>query len=258
MNSRQQLIEQIRQQSVQARAQALKEAAQRQFSNAPVAGAAASGGGRRPSCLPIGGVMATFIIPDPPYDNPLALLFAESGQEGGRPRYIAETIVLEPGLGSFGITITWDVAESKWYVKFIGGYDIARASDLFSNEWEMLTEIFPPLSTTTQGSNFLCEWRYCFTTQEVGLSLKSSPFANWFDGAPLSEFPNAFFTGDGGGIFWSDEDSSWIGDFGEFVLLGGTRDALPIGTFNISEELVFTIEAGYCDSQPPLPPLPPL
>ena len=256
MNGRQQLIEQIRQQSVQARAQALKEAAQRQFSNAPVAGAAASGGGRRPSCLPIGGVMATFIIPGPPYDNPLVLLFAESGQEGGRPRYIAETLVLEPGLGSFGFTITWDVAESKWYVKFIGGPDLARASDLFSNEWEMLTGVFPPLSTTTQGSNFLCEWRYCFTLQEVGFSFKSSPFANWFDGAPLSEFPDAFIALEIGSIFWSDKDSSWVGEFGEFVLLGGTRDALPIGTFNISEELVFTIEAGYCDSQPPLPPLP--
>ena len=47
MNQRQQLIEQIRQQSIQARAKALREAAQNQFSNTAVAGAAggASGGG---------------------------------------------------------------------------------------------------------------------------------------------------------------------------------------------------------------------
>jgi hypothetical protein len=48
MNQRQRLLEQIRQQSIQKRAQALKEAAQRQASNAPIAaaaGAAAGGGG---------------------------------------------------------------------------------------------------------------------------------------------------------------------------------------------------------------------
>jgi hypothetical protein len=256
MNERQQLVEQIRQQSVQARAQALKEAAQRQFSNAPVAGAAASGGGRRPSCLPIGGVTVTTTIPDFPYNTTLVLLFAESGQEGGRPRYVSEILVLDPDPASFAFTITWDVAESKWYLKTTDGSDIASAPDLFSTEWEMLSEFFPPISNTTQGRDFLCEWRYCFTEQEVGFSAKGSPTACWFGGAPLSGFPNAFQSLDGGGIFWSDEDSSWIGGFGlDFVLLGGTREAPPIGTFNISEELVLTIEAGYCDSQPPLPPL---
>jgi len=48
MNQRQQLIEQIRQQSIQKRAQALREAAQKQASNAPIAaaaGASSSGGG---------------------------------------------------------------------------------------------------------------------------------------------------------------------------------------------------------------------
>ena len=256
MNSRQQLIEQIRQQSIQARAQALREAAQRQVSNAPVAGAAASGGGRRPSCFPIGGVMVTTISPDLPYNTTLILLFAESGQEGGRPRYVAEALVLDPELVSFAYTITWDVAESKWYLKSSGDLDLASAPDLFSTEWEMLSEYFPPISNTTQGSNFLCEWRYCFTAQEVGLSAKGSPAVSWLGGAPLSGFPNSFVQFDGGGIFWSDEDSSWINAYGlDFVVLGGTRDAPPAGTFNISEELVVTIEAGYCDSQPPLPPL---
>lgn len=257
MNGRQQLIEQIRQQSIEKRAQALREAAQRQVSNSPVAGAAASGGGRRPSCLPIGGVMVTAIVPEFPYNITLVLLFAESGQEGGRPRYVAETLVLDPELVSFAYTITWDVAESKWYLKYSGDLDLASAPDLFSTEWEMLSESFPPISNTSQGSNFLCEWRYCFTVQEVGFSAKSSPFAVWFGGAPLSGFPNAFQTLDGGGIFWSDEDSSWIDafDYIDFVGIGGTRETSPVGTFNINEELVVTIEAGYCDSQPPLPPL---
>jgi len=48
MNGRQQLVEQIRQQSIQARAQALREAAKNQANNSPIAAAAgaASGGGR--------------------------------------------------------------------------------------------------------------------------------------------------------------------------------------------------------------------
>ena len=40
MNQRQQLLEQIRQQSIQKRAQVLKEAAQRQANNVPIAVAA--------------------------------------------------------------------------------------------------------------------------------------------------------------------------------------------------------------------------
>ena len=48
MNQRQRLLEQIRQQSIQKRAQALREAAQKQANNAPIAaaaGASSSGGG---------------------------------------------------------------------------------------------------------------------------------------------------------------------------------------------------------------------
>ena len=53
MNSRQQLIEQIRQQSIQKRAQALREAAQRQGNNAPIAAAgASSSGGGQPAVTP--------------------------------------------------------------------------------------------------------------------------------------------------------------------------------------------------------------
>ena len=58
MNQRQQLIEQIRQQSIQARAQALREAARNQANNAPIAGAVLGGGRRAETqCLPLGGVI---------------------------------------------------------------------------------------------------------------------------------------------------------------------------------------------------------
>jgi len=57
MNQRQRLLEQIRQQSIQKRAQALREAAQKQASNAPIAAAAgASSGG--------GGGARTFSYPE--------------------------------------------------------------------------------------------------------------------------------------------------------------------------------------------------
>ena len=56
MNQRQRLLEQIRQQSIQKRAQALREAAQKQASNAPIAAAAGSssggGGGARTFSYP--------------------------------------------------------------------------------------------------------------------------------------------------------------------------------------------------------------
>jgi surface protein len=76
MNQRQQLIEQIRQQSIEKRAQALREAARNQASNAPIAAAgASSSGGGRPAVTPslpgfifrvdtiLGDGMPTFEIP---------------------------------------------------------------------------------------------------------------------------------------------------------------------------------------------------
>ncbi len=76
MNGRQQLIEQIRQQSIEKRAQALREAARNQASNAPIAAAgASSSGGGRPAVTPplpgfifrvdtiLGDGMPTFEIP---------------------------------------------------------------------------------------------------------------------------------------------------------------------------------------------------
>jgi surface protein len=57
MNQRQQLIEQIRQQSIEKRAHALREAARNQASNAPIAaaGASSSGGGRPVVTPPVPG-----------------------------------------------------------------------------------------------------------------------------------------------------------------------------------------------------------
>jgi hypothetical protein len=68
MNQRQRLLEQIRQQSIQKRAQALREAAQRQANNAPIAAAAgaSSGGGRR-GCTERDGI--TIAWRNPEYDG---------------------------------------------------------------------------------------------------------------------------------------------------------------------------------------------
>jgi len=53
MNQRQRLLEQIRQQSIQKRAQALREAAQRQTMNVPIGGAVGSGGGGTSFSVPV-------------------------------------------------------------------------------------------------------------------------------------------------------------------------------------------------------------
>ena len=90
MNQRQQLIEQIRQQSVQARAQALREAAKNQANNSPIAAAAgaASGGGRRAEtqCLPLGGVMISVDFGDGTYSRNV---LTESGTLNEQPQYLA-------------------------------------------------------------------------------------------------------------------------------------------------------------------------
>jgi len=69
MNQRQRLLEQIRQQSIQKRAQALREAAQRQASNAPIvaaaaAGASSGGGGGQRGCTERDGLTFLASVPN--------------------------------------------------------------------------------------------------------------------------------------------------------------------------------------------------
>jgi len=91
MNERQRLVEHIRQQSIQKRAQALREAARNQANNAPIAaaGASSSGGGRRPT-------------PIPPVDRPF-IIRVDSTLGNGLDSFVLKT----NSSYSYNYDVTW-------------------------------------------------------------------------------------------------------------------------------------------------------
>ncbi len=262
MNGRQQLIEQIRQQSIEKRAQALREAAQRQFSNAPIAGASSSGGGRRAEtqCLPLGGVMVSFI--DPNTEAYVRYFLTESGTLNGQPQYLA--LVSSEGNGQFFVRISW--TGSEWalgQVFAIDGtidveQDFAFSPTLLSSAWSSEGSV---TFATSPGEEFDCSWRHCFAVSGDLFAGTYSLAATWLD-IPLTEAPNAYAPGgEGFNIFWDEPSLGWIiygPDEGDLSLLpGGTREQLPIGQFAIFDDLVLAISSSVCTFAPPIPLPPP-
>jgi surface protein len=261
MNGRQQLIEQIRQQSIEKRAQALREAAQRQFSNAPIAGASSFGGGRKAQCLPLGGVMLSINFGDGAYNN---LFLTESGTLNEQPQYLV--LLGSEGNGQFFVRISW--TGSEWALGQVlaingtidGEQDFAFSPTLLSSAWPNGQDIE---YVTTPGEEFDCSWRHCFAVSGDLFAATLSLAAAWI-GIPLTEAPNAYTSAalgaEGFNIFWDEKSLGWIiegPDEGDLSLLpGGTREQLPIGQFAIFDDLVLAISSGVCTFAPPLPPLP--
>jgi hypothetical protein len=255
MNGRQQLVEQIRQQSIQKRAQALREAARNQANNVPIAGAVGGGGGRRvPSgCLPPGGLMLTFDLID--FEGTFRIFLAEDGVENDRPVYISQVTGKEgTEIFSIGFRARWN--GNLWeLIQFEEGREepyseiAATSPELYADEWNIVSDIIP--FSSSPGEEFLCEWRYCATITEEGYTGINTLLPAWFE-IPLTEFPNGFFfLGKGVQAFWSPEDQSWVSEGNEgFVLLGGTRESLPLGTFQIGDGKTLTISAGVCSISP--------
>jgi surface protein len=260
MNGRQQLIEQIRQQSIEKRAQALREAAQRQFSNAPIAGAA-SGGGRRADtqCLPLGGVMISVDFGNGTYSRNV---LTESGTLNEQPQYLA--LLYSDDKDQTFLRISW--TGSEWaigQVFTINGtidaeFNFALSPTLFSNTWQSEGPI--PF-VTSPGEEFDCSWRHCFAIIGDLIDSTYGLSATWI-GIPLTEAPNAYAPGgEGFSIFWDENDLAWflLDSTGDqiSILPGGTREQLPIGQFAIVDDIVLTISSSVCTFAPPLPPLPP-
>jgi len=126
MNQRQQLIEQIRQQSIHARAKALREAAQNQFSNTAVAGAAggASGGGGGGSRTQYW--IQTLFVPDG-FDNQIYLQSLTMDSSGSvyslsNPNFISATPGLLTRRFANNGSLTWQsLSEVTSYVDNTGG-----------------------------------------------------------------------------------------------------------------------------------------
>lgn len=257
MNQRQQLLEQIRRESIQKRAQALREAAQRQAFNAPIAaaGATGSGSGGRGGCLPAGGVMLTFDGSIFDIEGSFRVFLAEDGVENDRPVYTSQAIEKDgTEITSFGLRVRWN--GSLWEFIFLQGeggelfsYIAATSPELYTDEWNTVEDIAP--SNSSPGEEFLCEWRYCQTVTGEGY-INVQPFMSAWNEIPLTEFPNIFLPLDGrvDPIFWSPEDQSWVTGFEEPIILGGTREELPIGSFDIGFGRTLTISAGVCSISP--------
>jgi len=261
MNGRQQLIEQIRQQSIEKRAQALREAAQRQFSNAPIAGASSSGGRRpvEPGCLPLGGVMLSADF----FGAYIKIFLTESGTLNEQPQYLALFYSEDPD--QTFLRISWTGSEWALGQVFISDgdyneFDFAFSPTLFSIAWQSEG---PLPFVTSPGEEFDCSWRHCFVTNGGGGAFTIGLSPAWID-VPLTEAPNAYISveDEGTNIFWDEKDLVWIiegPDEGQLSLLpGGTREQLPIGQFAIFDDLVLTISSGVCTFTPPVPPPPPV
>jgi surface protein len=261
MNQRQQLIEQIRQQSIQARAQALREAARNQANNAPIAGAVLGGGRRAETqCLPLGGVIlgADF------FGAYTKTFLSESGTLNEQPQYLA--LLGSEGNGQLFARIRW--TGSEWALSQVfaidgtidSEQDFAFSPTLFSSAWQSIavTEF-----VTTPGEEFDCSWRHCFAVSGDLFAGTYSLAASWID-IPLTEAPNAYITiggFEGFNIFWDEKSLGWIiegPDEGDLSLLpGGTREQLPIGQFAIFDDLVLAISSSVCTFAPPIPLPPP-
>lgn len=267
MEDRQTILEKLRQQSLYARAQVLSEQARNRSSLAPIvpSAAGAAGGGSNDGCRPLGGLTLTLGSNDGPMDSIGKIFLSEIGTENGKTLYLAYSSGNERG-SEYGnwFKVAWDSDTNLWKFSTIysqdgetGGSLLATSSTLYNNTWTMVDERFPPIGSSS-GIEFNCNWRYCATVSGDGFSFTSSVGAYWLD-IPLTEQPNAYSLGEGDLIFWSTEDSSWVID--RTILIGGTRDALPIGSFDISGDTL-TINSGICTVEPaptpePTPPRPP-
>jgi hypothetical protein len=270
MNQRQQLIEQIRQQSIEKRAQALREAARNQANNAPIAaaGASSSGGGRRAEvqCLPLGGLSVSFIV-DP---GGLPKFFLpETGTLNGKTLYQNVSYSdegKEYGAFRFIFQASWN--GSLWELAFIikegdtvvNTELLATSPDIYSPDWNIIGEFELANVSSEPGETFDCSLRYCFTISQPGFIGTSTPLAFW-QGVPAVGFPIVFsplFEGES--VFWDDLESSWLtlvflNEGEQIVSLGGTREQLPIGQFDLGNGIFLAISSGICSSTPP--PTPP-
>ena len=239
MNERRKIVEQIRQQSYNARGNALKEKAKNSFANAPIVAHGASGGGGGSLCnTKTNGI--TMNVKSLSGD---IYLFTYVYDPQGDPEDFIEAYI---GIGS-QTAIFFDNTLEIWYFVFFGDvFEILGYSeDLISTNW-ILEEGANLISIESVcGTAIRNQYPYyCFefTEGKESFSLGGTPF--WSDtvgGTPAGwNVGPVIFTWDGSG--WSFYEP----EFGNVPIPGGTADALPIGTIEVAPGTTLTISEGNC------------
>jgi hypothetical protein len=218
------------------------------------AGAVGSG---RSGCYPPGGVLLK-VTPEiePGFFIYQDFFLAQSGSRNGRPSYEWPIIFTEDGLtGKILIKVSWN--GSLWELiqeeqtpegdrTTVG----ATSTELYGS-WDS-TRFGPILFETVPGTEFKCQYRYCASgTGFDGNTTFFAPFMVplWID-TPLDGPPNSYLTsiGETPTLFWREDLQQWVtGDGPDAVEIGGTRDSLPAGTFDLGDGFELTISEGFCD-----------
>jgi hypothetical protein len=251
MNQRQRLLEQIRQQSIQKRAQALKEAAQRQANNAPIAAAAgaAGGGGGSAQCPPSAGI--GLYLEFPLFDDIFGVGIIPQdylGQQDGKPSYGGSIVP-----GEFESRLQFDPETGQWRGDFTNGPDTfsTYSDQLVSSDWSEFNIPDIPIQVQQTTCGFPDLGRYCITFPAFGV--QAQPFPAWFGSEPegLADFWQLGF----GIIGWlpaldPEAPAGWlvsVEDTDDFFIPGGSQDQLPLGEFEIATGFTMIIAEGACD-----------
>jgi hypothetical protein len=244
MNDRQRILEQLRQQSLQARAQALYEQERRNRRSSPSAtfapGSISSG------CKPEKGIgMYLTINIEDGFGVIKALVRMEyqGDDEGGKPTY-GYTLI-----GGFaGATLNYDYGVGKW--KFTLFDDVVTdeyySDTLISSNWDGV-----PSPDTPAAGFTTCGYRelptYCIDS-ELGLI---QPLPTWFESQDENTEVPPIWSGFLLIFIWFPElggPDGWFLSVGEEedLIPGGSINELPLGEIPIGDGSV-TVSAGPCE-----------
>jgi len=275
MNQRQRLLEQIRQQSIQKRAQALREAAQRQASNAPIvaaaaAGASSGGGGGQRGCTERDGLTMTWKSPESKEGFTIiqrAFLPYTGQDESGNATFALVTDQFITDRESGQLTLRVTKSGDQWLLEVtLSSFDgtqlivLAQSADLYEGWIGLPLEQFDePLEDITATCGDQTYRRLCITTQD------DSPFGTFTNIAGgvesiilevSEEYPYGYGGFDRGQLYWETEVDRWaIG--GTIIEEADDISQPPIGQFDTGRGQV-TIVEGQCKGEVPTPPEPTL
>jgi len=274
MNPRQQLIEQIRQQSIQKRAQALREAAKNQANNSPIAAAAgaASGGGRgRRGCTERDGLTMTWEFTEE-RDQPLLIIqrvfLPYTGLDAsGNATFglVTDRFVFGPNVELLSLLVR--KSGDQWLLEVLttGGRGsqirvIAQSADLYEG-WIGLGLTDENFEQTLENITATCgDQTYrqlCITWQVEALSGTFTIIVGGVESIVpeiSEEYPAVYGGFNEASLFWETKDGRWsIG--GTIIEDADDLSQPPTGQFSIQQGAV-TIVEGQCTGEVPPPPEP--